>query len=312
MTGPNASRKGGVGLALFWSPLGGGRGSGLGSALPVFMRFRGLSVHKRPRATILNPYKILGIAEDATLDEIKAAYRERARRYHPDAGGDAWAFQQVQQAYDMLLEKHRSSESSDDAPHTQGSTPSRKEDVPPLSNRNSNEPAILAGVFAILLTFVLWRWVWRLVFIFGGIGLGVLGAWLFILSAKDLKEHKGLNLGGGVVAAILAAILLGYGVYGGTGRSSPVVAGQKDAAPPQSPQPRGNNKMVETPPPVIDKFWPLTSTFPYIRIPELVLGILALRFIAAIWQSMFPEKSGRRRPRKTEQAAPTRTDASTD
>jgi hypothetical protein len=276
------------------------------------MRFRGLSVHKRPRATILNPYKILGIAENATLDEIKAAYRERARRYHPDAGGDAWAFQQVQQAYDMLLEKHRSSGGSVEAPHSHDSTASRQEAAPSLSARNNKEPAILTGVIAILATFVLWQWVWRLVFILGGIGLGVLGAWLFILSAKGLKEHKSLNLAGGVIAAILAAILLGYGVYGGTDRSSPAVAGHKEAARPQSPPQQANNKMVENAPPVLDKFWPLTSKFPYVRIPELVIGILSLRFIAAIWQSMFPEKPGRRRPRKREQAAPTTTDRSSD
>lgn len=51
----------------------------------------------------MDPYKILGLTEDASAEEIQKAYRKRAAKYHPDAGGDAWAFQQVQQAYETIL-----------------------------------------------------------------------------------------------------------------------------------------------------------------------------------------------------------------
>ena len=38
----------------------------------------------------------------ATLEEIRAAYREKAKRYHPDAGGEDWTFRILSQAYEML------------------------------------------------------------------------------------------------------------------------------------------------------------------------------------------------------------------
>ena len=31
-----------------------------------------------------DPYRILGVSPDASEDEIKAAYRRMAKKYHPD------------------------------------------------------------------------------------------------------------------------------------------------------------------------------------------------------------------------------------
>ncbi|WP_257884165.1 DnaJ C-terminal domain-containing protein [Sulfitobacter sp. CW3] len=55
-------------------------------------------------------YKVLGVARDATADEIKKAFRKGARKYHPDinAGADAEAmFKDVNEAYEVLKDPER-------------------------------------------------------------------------------------------------------------------------------------------------------------------------------------------------------------
>ncbi len=62
---------------------------------------------------INEPHKVLGVSENATQEEIKKAYRQMAKKYHPDLNpGDETAAQkmnEVNEAYDMLMnpEKYR-------------------------------------------------------------------------------------------------------------------------------------------------------------------------------------------------------------
>lgn len=52
-------------------------------------------------------YATLGVAESATADEIKRAYRKLASQHHPDKGGDKNTFQEIQKAYDTLIDDGR-------------------------------------------------------------------------------------------------------------------------------------------------------------------------------------------------------------
>ena len=55
-------------------------------------------------------YKIMGVARDATQDEIKRAYRKLARKYHPDVSKEADAearFKELGEAHEVLKDAEK-------------------------------------------------------------------------------------------------------------------------------------------------------------------------------------------------------------
>ena len=55
----------------------------------------------------MDHYNTLGVAKNATPEEIKKAYRKLAAQHHPDRGGNTAEFQKVQQAYDTLSDPEK-------------------------------------------------------------------------------------------------------------------------------------------------------------------------------------------------------------
>lgn len=66
-----------------------------------------------------DPYKVLGVSRDATDDEIKAAYRELAKKYHPDNYADnplsdlvEEKMKEINEAYDTIRKERAAGTSS--------------------------------------------------------------------------------------------------------------------------------------------------------------------------------------------------------
>lgn len=66
-----------------------------------------------------DPYKVLGVSSNATDDQIKAAYRDLAKKYHPDnyvnnplADLAQEKMQEINEAYDTIIAQRKSGQSS--------------------------------------------------------------------------------------------------------------------------------------------------------------------------------------------------------
>ncbi|BGO88817.1 mdj1 protein precursor [Rhodotorula toruloides] len=63
------------------------------------------SFHASSRQLAKNPYSVLGVGKDASTSEIKKAYYQLAKKYHPDSSKEPGAkekFVEIQEAYDTL------------------------------------------------------------------------------------------------------------------------------------------------------------------------------------------------------------------
>ena len=59
-------------------------------------------------------YKILGVSQNCTEQELKSAYRKLARKFHPDVAGNSSEvvskFKEINEAYEVLSDKVKRAE----------------------------------------------------------------------------------------------------------------------------------------------------------------------------------------------------------
>jgi DnaJ family protein A protein 2 len=57
----------------------------------------------------IDPFKILNIPHDATIEQIKTAYKKQALIHHPDRGGNSQDFNNINTAYENIIKMKESS-----------------------------------------------------------------------------------------------------------------------------------------------------------------------------------------------------------
>ncbi len=74
---------------------------------PGFPGFPGQQ--NQPSADVDNTrlYELLGVGNDASPSQLKKAFRKAAMRHHPDKGGDAGVFQDINNAYEVLSDPEK-------------------------------------------------------------------------------------------------------------------------------------------------------------------------------------------------------------
>ncbi|KAA5800969.1 DnaJ domain-containing protein [Alkalicaulis satelles] len=92
-----------AGLGLLGASLRPGQGRAQGQGQDGASHEQTRRPSRRSTMTRREAAQILGVAENASADEIRQAHRELMKKLHPDAGGSGPLAAQVQEARDVLL-----------------------------------------------------------------------------------------------------------------------------------------------------------------------------------------------------------------
>lgn len=99
---------------------------------------------------IENPYKVLGLEQDASLDDVKKAYRQMAKLYHPDLHPDDPDIHEkmntINEAYDMLTNPSKYAvKRAQEAAQTQDGGVEIVAERAPASSKTISRPVVEEG-----------------------------------------------------------------------------------------------------------------------------------------------------------------------
>ena len=87
-----------------------------------------------------DPYQVLNVSPDASDEEVKKAYRELARKYHPDNYHDnpladlaQEKMKEINAAYDAIQRQRTAAAPPRTAAAVRGTTPTSGSGIPPMS-----------------------------------------------------------------------------------------------------------------------------------------------------------------------------------
>ena len=84
-------------------------GKGIGSWFKTLQEGNQIGQGAQPAQPIANPpnpHTVLGLPDDASLDQVKKRYRQLSMIYHPDReGGYTEAMKRINQAYDQIMKE---------------------------------------------------------------------------------------------------------------------------------------------------------------------------------------------------------------
>ncbi|MFA9381000.1 MAG: DnaJ domain-containing protein [Acetanaerobacterium sp.] len=103
----------------------------------------------------MDPYKVLGVSPDVTDQQVKEAYRELAKKYHPDSYADnpladlaLEKMKEINEAYDTVMNMRRTGQSGSNGYTASGTGASQFADIRRMINENRTVEAeeLLDGI----------------------------------------------------------------------------------------------------------------------------------------------------------------------